>query len=63
MDRSKELRERADRYRRMLKSVDDPKTRTILLELVQQNEAAAEAAEQAERDDQSPNSSRQKPDR
>ena len=40
MDR-KELRERAERYRRMLRSVDDPKTRSVLMEMAQQYEAAA----------------------
>lgn len=45
MDRCRELRERAERYRRMLRSVDDAKTRLVLLELAQQHEAAADAEE------------------
>lgn len=63
MDRSRELRERADRYRRMLKAVDDPKTRSILLELAQQSETAAEAADQAEDGDQPTDAAKEKPER
>ena len=43
MDRFNEFLERAARYRRMLRTVEDPRTRDVLAQLAKQYEAAAEA--------------------